>query len=130
MERLTIRMPDGTIKLVKDTEVMCFGDAQKNLQQVIKRLADYEDLGITAEQIRDIDEAYTELCVKHGEYTKIGTAEEFREAVEKEPCKAHRVLLYNGKTGYECGYCGNELKINEFYGDYCHWCGNALNWKE
>ena len=90
MERLTIRMPDGTIKLAKGTEVMCFGDAQKNLQQVIKRLAEYEDLEITAEQVRQIDKAYTELCAEYGKYKKL----EEKGLLLELPCKVGDKLYH------------------------------------
>lgn len=41
------------------------------MAELRERLKSYEDLEITAEQMRDIDKAYTDLCVKFGKYKKL-----------------------------------------------------------
>lgn len=67
MKRLTVRDENGNAKLVKnDVE-----NISEILLEVIDRLAEYEDLEITAEQVRDIDKVCTELCVELGKYKKL-----------------------------------------------------------
>ena len=64
------------------------------------------------------------------QYRAIGTVEECRAAVERQiPDKPQKVLLSYG-TGYECKQCGNELSVNAFNGEYCHWCGQKLDWSD
>ena len=65
MERLTNRYSDGVAFIPENTKQR-FG-----MQSVYDRLAEYEDLEITAEQVRDIDKAYTDLCAEFGKYTKL-----------------------------------------------------------
>lgn len=53
------------------------------------------------------------------------------EALEKQiPMKPQAVLSSSGKKVYECMNCGNELSVNSFNGEYCHWCGQKLDWEE
>lgn len=40
-------------------------------QMHCERLAAYEDLEITAEQVQEMDKAYTELCVELGKYKRL-----------------------------------------------------------
>ena len=52
------------------------------------------------------------------------------DAVNKQMAhKPQKVLLSHG-TGYECKQCGNELSVNAFNGEYCHWCGQKLDWSD
>lgn len=63
-------------------------------------------------------------------YREIGTVEECMDAVDKQMAdKPQKVLLSHG-TGYECKQCGNELSVNAFNGEYCHWCGRKLDWSD
>lgn len=63
-------------------------------------------------------------------YREIGTVEECMDAVNKQMAdKPQKVLLSHG-TGYECKQCGNELSVNAFNGEYCHWCGQKLDWSD
>lgn len=71
MERLTIRKPDGAITLAKEAEIMCFGNASTTLEEVIRRLAAYEDLGITPEQVRELDRICTEKMQEVEKYHKL-----------------------------------------------------------
>lgn len=47
---------------------------------------------------------------------------------EQEAMEPRQVMLADGRKGYECPNCGNELRINALYGTYCHWCGRKLDW--
>lgn len=46
----------------------------------------------------------------------------------QNPLEVDAILLHNGKTGYQCKNCGNELAVNKFNGEYCNWCGQKLSW--
>lgn len=46
----------------------------------------------------------------------------------QNPLEVDEILLHDGKIGYQCKNCGNELAVNEFNGKYCHWCGQKLLW--
>ena len=51
------------------------------------------------------------------------------EVLEKQvPKKPKRNIPVFGHS-YECAYCGNELEVNSFNGQYCHWCGQKLDWE-
>ena len=78
MERLTARNEQGHAYYKKCFKEPCNGMEEENCgvceyinETVCERLAEYEDLEITAEQVREIDKAYTELCAEFGKYTKL-----------------------------------------------------------
>lgn len=51
------------------------------------------------------------------------------EVLEKQvPKKPKRIIPIHSQ--YECAYCGNELEVNSFNGQYCHWCGQKLDFGE
>lgn len=50
-------------------------------------------------------------------------------AEPKERTVPAEVLLPDGRMGYECRNCGNELSVDSFNGCYCHWCGKKLRWE-
>jgi Zn finger protein HypA/HybF involved in hydrogenase expression len=57
------------------------------------------------------------------------------EALEKQkPLKITKVLPPDriSESENECHNCGNTLHIamNEFNCEYCHWCGQKLDWSE
>lgn len=62
MERLTQRMAGG-ILLRKELDI-CVETPEDfyNLQHVLSIIADYEDLGVTPDQIQEIDKLYLEKC--------------------------------------------------------------------
>lgn len=75
MERLTIRNSEGIGVLKQPFECERCGDFQWRLPDLgngspIDKLADYEDTGITPEQIREIDRLYTEKCRELAEIQK------------------------------------------------------------
>ena len=113
MKRLTVRDENGNVKLAKNDVENIVGI----LLEVIDRLAAYEDLGITAEQVREIDKAYTELCEELAKYSKIGTAEEFEVLKEKsEPKRVDEDSC--------CPICHTYGKDdNGVAGEYCPNCG-------
>ncbi len=63
----------------------------------------------------------------YGHYTE--ALEMAIEVLEKQaPKKPQKILLPYG-TGYECRECGNELSVNSFNVQYCHWCGQRIDWE-
>lgn len=77
MERLTKRNESGQAYYKKCFEEPCEGMGERNCNTcnhsyaICEALAAYEDLEITPEQVRQIDKAYTELCVEFGKYKKL-----------------------------------------------------------
>ena len=71
MNRLTRRYEDGTLDTAKYIDVMFF-DRESKLRdnEIIERLASYEDLGLTPEQIREIDRLYSGKCKEVAELKK------------------------------------------------------------
>lgn len=109
---------------VKDGKCTC-NDA--NIVYILEELQQYREIG-TVEECR----IYKDLCSQSNladisEYREIGTVDECQEAMEKQRAlKPQEVLLYNGRSGFECKNCGNELSTNPFESTYCHWCGQRL----
>ena len=71
------------------------------------------------------------------EYSKIGTVEECREAVEKQKPKQAEHSKWIGINGalYDlCPTCGTNLCTDSFLGEqkenYCGNCGQKLDWSE
>lgn len=54
------------------------------IQEAFSRLAAYEDLGCTPEQLAEIDRLYSEQAKELGRYRELGTEEECRKAVERQ----------------------------------------------
>ena len=103
----------------------------ENEEKIIKRInnlsGDYKcyDEKLTHEEALLL----SKLLSKIQQYRNIGTIEECEEAIEKQQAmEVKEVLLPNGRTGYECGYCGNEIEVNMFHCEYCHWCGQKIDW--
>ena len=66
MERLTQKFTDGTAFYDAENAVYNVGIQGINdptfVGTIVSRLAEYEDLGLTPEQIKEIDRMYTEKC--------------------------------------------------------------------
>ena len=64
-------------------------------------------------------------------YRKIGTAEECREAVEKQkPKKPLGGVDIAGNEYMICSYCSAIVEDGEWRADYCPDCGQAIRWDE
>ena len=71
MDRLTRRYEDGTLDTAKYIDVMFFDRESKlKFNEIIERLASYEDLELTPEQIREVDRLYAEKCKEVAELQK------------------------------------------------------------
>lgn len=84
------------------------------LQEVLEKLAEYEDTGLTPEQIKDIDRLYTEKCKELGKER------------QKHICEPE-YLGENTAIGCRSGMC--ECKnIVRSYQNFCDQCGIKLDW--
>ena len=85
----------------------------------------YKDTGLTPDQLREIDKLYSEQAKELGEYKKLGTLEEVREAVEKQkrkkPCASNQC--------YVCPHCGLVTSLKTKH-NYCDACGQRISWEE
>ena len=85
----------------------------------------YKDTGLMPDQLREIDKLYSEQAKELGEYKKLGTLEEVREAVEKQkrkkPCASNRC--------YVCHHCGLVTSLKTKH-NYCDACGQRISWEE
>lgn len=138
MERLTARHKNGNREAYypycfrPDT---CDGDGTSEKcnrchfeKAVCERLANYEETGLTPEQIREIDRLYTEKCREVAELRQRDTA--------KRPEKSTNI--YNGIAvrNYVCPACGEEIADEGIIGkidyrpSFCSECGQRLKWEE
>lgn len=72
------------------------------------------------------DKMFEPMEIKHWMNKKYYTAADDSE----EYAAPVKILLPGGGVGHECKNCGNELDVNSFNGNYCHWCGIKLNWNK
>ena len=71
MSRLTRRGKTGKAAPVKRIEVVCMDQTgNANLNEIFEHLASYEDLGLTPDQIREVDRLYLEKCKEVSELRK------------------------------------------------------------
>lgn len=124
MTRLTARTTNGHAYYPECFKPPCNGDGcRKELCEfsldICNRLADYEDTGLTPEQIRQVDELYAEKCRELAEYKKLEdrlcemfdgvlplkTAVDELERYLTEPGKPHpthaRILTYDESDWYD-----------------------------
>lgn len=108
--------------------------------EALKEVQQYREIG-TVEECRELASIINmternELAKVIDEwlkYSKIGTVEECQEAVEKQKPKKIQYdnNIYNdGFTRYrigKCPICGEWYNDRDEY-NYCHKCGNKLNW--
>lgn len=87
MERLTFEVHDGGM-FVKESDVKTYmvEDETMHTGNAVRKLAEYEDTGITPEQVKEIDRLYAEKC---------------RELAEQEQ---------NNLTGVELAFVATGLK--------------------
>lgn len=97
--------------------------------EAIERLEQHKEWGFRC--VNEAIDIAIQVLEEIQQYRAIGTVEECEEAVElQHAMKVKEVLLPNNRTGYECGNCGNEIEVDMFHGNYCHWCGQKLDWEE
>lgn len=126
MERLTARHKNGNREAYypycfrPDT---CDGDGTSEKcgrchfeKAVCEKLANYEETGLTPEQIREIDRLYTEKCREVAELRQRDT-----------PIKVKPLEIYH-PVGYRVGQCSKCENIVRDYMEFCFDCGCRLEW--
>lgn len=79
-------------------------------------LKNYEDTGLTSEQIREIDHLYAEKCREVAELRQRDT-----------PVKVKPLEIYH-PVGYRVGQCSKCENIVRDYMKFCFECGCQLEW--
>lgn len=127
MERLTARHKNGNREAYypycfrPDT---CDGDGTSEKcdrchfeKAVCERLANYEETGLTPEQIREIDRLYTEKCREVAELQQ-----------RDNPVKVKPIGI-NHSIGRRVGVCPKcDVIVNDYEDRFCRECGCRLEW--
>lgn len=122
MERVTERYDNGLREGVlvkekrgeKETKVL-FEEIDDGYHAMCV-LKNYEDTGLTPEQIREIDRLYTEKC---REVAKLQQRD--------NPVKVKPLEIYH-PAGYRVGQCSKCENIVRDYMKFCFECGCRLEW--
>ena len=109
----------------------------------MQELQAIQDNGISPERLKDIDFRkkvvehinymdYMDIKAELEEYKQIGTLEEVREAVERQRAKKPKTKILCGDIEWWCPNCGeNHIMLDSKKGfDFCHHCGQKLDWGE
>lgn len=76
----------------------------------------YEDMEMAIRALEEIQQ-----------YREIGTVDECREARERQ--KKKRGIPYNSGKNHKLVECPNCHKDMDLYYEYCHHCGQAVDWR-
>ncbi len=86
--------------------------AYKVLKDISDRLADYEDIGLTPDQIREVDKLYSELCKELGAYKKL----EEQGLLLRLPCKVgDTIYVIPSKANYDLNILNGHKEDNRVY---------------
>ena len=139
--------------LIEKKESVNAEDIKKDLLDVIDYLADYEESGLTSEQVMELSEAakkleryfgdnitvnqvidfFVDYYVAQGDSDRIADAvlltnedaSRYRELKERNTAKAPEI--FNGHW-YKCPTCG--MYAGGLKGNFCHRCGQRLKWED
>lgn len=115
MERLTKTYEDGTHN-VADT-LPCGENSWEFKRILLEALGEYEDLGVTPEQVREIDRLYIEKCREVAKLKK-----------KQTPMKP---VTWDLTNRADCPVCGGMVRgIGKPFGDWCSKCGQKLDWED
>lgn len=134
--KITVRVKNNKYLTRPETDYIV--DALEEVEQyrAIGTVSELQDLVIGINALADSQFSAADMAKLVNdmkslyEYQQIGTPKECREAVEKQIAKKPQKVLLSHGIGYECKQCGNELSVNAFNGEYCHWCGQKLDWSD
>lgn len=139
MERLTEWIP-GEHKAIPRMDLRSNG-----YEKCATKLAEYEDLGLTLEEIKDllvvisecseeVDEdgiciGYIRGLIRLAMYEKLGTPEQVQQLKERDTAK--NPITYSGTNRADCPICGATVRgIGKPFGEFCGKCGQRLDWSE
>ena len=139
--------------LIEKKESVNAEDIKKDLLDVIDYLADYEESGLTSEQVMGLSEAvkkleryfgdnitvnqlidfFVDFYVAQGETNRIADAvlltnedaSRYRELKDRDTAKAPEV--FDGHW-YKCPRCG--MYAGGLKGNFCHRCRQRLKWED
>ena len=100
------------------------------IQKCFNLLGEYEDTGLTPEQILEMDGMYKELSREVMAYRKIGTVEECRVAVERQKAKKPVKDEYSHECCPGCGWIVCKGEYGGRYLPHCENCGQAIDWSD
>lgn len=110
---------------------------KENIQTAITEIGNIKDIGSRRmEEIREIIHKAAgkdETFYLESKYLIFEPDKEDSKSDMQTTDKAMQpieVLAPDGRTGYECRNCGNDLSVNCLNGIYCHWCGQKLDWEK
>ena len=137
MERLTEWIPEEH-KAIPRIDLRSNG-----YEKCATRLAEYEDLGLTLEEIKDllvvisecseeVDEdgiciGYIRGLIRLAMYEKLGTLEQVQELKERDTAKKPIIIGVNGAIGCRVGECPKCGGILRSYMRICDECGQRLD---
>lgn len=95
-------------------------ELQSILVEISEGQDDVDDSGISVGLLHTL--------LEHAAYSKFGTVEECREAVERQRRKKPiKITPCKSVNYYKCSLCGKLLSIDQ---PFCEECGNAVDWSE
>ena len=95
----------------------------ERIYAVAKKLLDYEDTGLTPDQIRQMDALYTEKCREVAELRERDTAKEPEVHTNSDEIRVGSLVIGKGVKVYSCPKCGNMIRKSD---NFCQECGQRL----
>lgn len=125
MKRLTVRI-DGSAYCLghyqnKHCNVKRCGSCEIN-DEIIKKLADYEDTGMTPEQVVELQIDWVTMKAASETYRK-EKAE--RPEMYGDGYDPDGNMIYDA---WDCPRCGTSYEIDYDHYDYCPNCGQKIDW--
>lgn len=117
MDRLTKTYEDGSHGVANN--LPCGENSYDFKNLLIDVLGAYEDIGLTPEQLLEVDKMYTEKCREVAELKKKQTP--------MKPIK-NRTQEIRYTSAYSCPNCGGGF-AGTGIADYCYHCGQRLDWE-
>ena len=119
MNRLTMESDKGGLAFTFDLDVTCKKEEILKIFKIGNALKAYEDLGLTPEQIREVDRLYSEKCKEVAELQK----SPWIPATERLPIsKGWYQVFRKGHNHAEDGYFkGKTWSFGKEYGEVIAW---------
>ena len=100
----------------------------KAIESALKKLDDQRiNFGMLDRFDVDENHAVTKALEEVKLYRILGTVEELKEAREKQVAKKPNIVGGEFIKLAECSECNTVIRFKQ---EYCHKCGNKVNWEE